>query len=145
MNKFMIILLVIISPVSAGIYKWTDENGNVHFGDQPVDKESATELNIRIDNHTGVSNSSGNKKEREFLLKQIDEEQEAHAEKRKKRIALNKKYRKLCNNYKRRYQSHIQSSKTFIMSPDGERTYYSDKQRAEKLKSINKGIAKYCH
>ena len=74
MNKFVFILLLIVAPVSAGIYKWTDSDGNVHFGDRPAEIDSATELNIRIDKNTGVTNSSGRQKEREYLLKTIEKD-----------------------------------------------------------------------
>lgn len=145
MKKLIVLLIIISSPVSAGIYTWTDNNGNVHFGDKPVDNNSATEVKISINKNTGVTNSSGNKADREYLLKKIDEEKQADAEKKKERIALNKKNKKLCDNYKRRYQNLIQSNKSYTMSPDGERTYQSDEQRASRKKDLNKGISKYCH
>lgn len=31
----VIILCVVVSPASAGYYKWTDENGVTHFSDEP--------------------------------------------------------------------------------------------------------------
>lgn len=143
MKKLIILLMFISSPVSAGIYTWTDSNGNVHFGDKPAD-DSATEVKISINKNTGVTNSSGNKADREYLLKKIDEEKQADAEKRKERIALNKKNKKLCDNYKRRYQNLIQSNKSYTMTPDGERTYQSDEQRTIRKKQLSKSISKYC-
>lgn len=145
MKKFIALMLVILSPASAGIYKWTDSDGNVHFGDHPVNSESATELKIIINNKTGVTNSSGNKKDREYLLKKIEEDKQEDADKRSKRIASNKKRQKKCDAYRRSYQSHIQSNRTYKMSPDGERTYLSDAQRADRKKMLSKGISKYCH
>jgi len=145
MNKFIMLLLIVIAPVNAAIYTWTDSKGNVHFGDKPVDNESATEVKISINKNTGVTNSSGNKSEREYLLKKIDEEKQEDAEKRKKQLALNKKNKKLCDNYKRRYQNLIQSNKSYTMTPDGERTYQSDEQRATRKKQLSKSVAKYCH
>lgn len=145
MNKFIVLILLVVSPASAAIYTWTDSNGNVHFGDKPAANESATEVKISINKNTGVTNSSGNKVEREYLLKKIDENKQADAEKRKKQLALNKKNKKLCDNYKRRYQSFIQSNRSYTMSPDGERTYQSDEQRTQRKKDLSKGVAKYCH
>ena len=145
MNKFIVLILLIVSPASAAIYTWTDSNGNVHFGDKPVANEAATEVKININKNTGVTNSSGNKKEREYLLKKIDEEKQEDAEERKEKIALNKKNKKLCDNYKQRYQSLIQSNRSYTMNPDGERTYHSDEQRAQRKKNLSKSVAKYCH
>jgi hypothetical protein len=38
-NAFLLILLLLLSatPVVAGVYKWVDASGQVHFSDQPVD------------------------------------------------------------------------------------------------------------
>ena len=35
------ILLLLCGPVQAEIYKWTDKEGNVHFGDKPAGGEAA--------------------------------------------------------------------------------------------------------
>ncbi len=144
MRKFIILMLLITSPVSATIYKWTDSNGNVHFGDKPAEEASATELNIKVNNKTGVTHSSGNKKEREYLLKKIEENKQADAKRKSKKIAENKKRRKKCDAYKRRYQNLIQSNRSYTMSPDGERTYKSEAERETRKKKLNKSIAKYC-
>lgn len=144
MKIAIVLILIAATPVSAGIYKWTDSEGNVHFGDRPADSESATELDIKYNNKTGITNSSGNKKEREYLLKKIEEDALAEAEKKKKRIAVDKKRRKLCSNYKSRYQVLIQSNRSYTMSPDGKRTYQSDEQRAARKKALKKSISKYC-
>ena len=137
-------MLFFATPVSAGIYKWTDSDGNIHFGDRPADLESATELKIKTNNRTGVTNSSSHKADREYLLKKIEEDKVTAAEKNKERIASNKKRRELCDEYKRTYQNQIQSGRLYNMSPDGERTYLSDKDRAARKKKLGRGISKYC-
>ena len=46
-NKFSVILLILLylfaGPAMAQIYKWVDEDGNVHFGDKPRDSVEAAE------------------------------------------------------------------------------------------------------
>ena len=145
MKKFIVLMLIVIPGANAGIYKWTDSDGNIHFGDRPSESSEATEVKITINKNTGITNSSGNKKEREYLLKKIGEEKQADAKTRKKRIALNKKHQRLCDRYRRNYQSLIQSNRSYTMSPDGVRTYQSDDQRTARKKKLSKGIKKYCH
>ena len=144
MKNHIILTLLLIPVANAGVYKWTDKDGNVHFGDRPQNMDAATEINIRSDNKTGVTNSSGNKKEREYLLKKIDEEKQADAENRKKRHAEEKKQKKRCDYFRSRYQSHIQSNRTYRTSPEGERYYLSEQERAARKKKFSKGIARYC-
>lgn len=145
MKNIIILLLLVSSPVSAGIYKWTDSKGNVHFGDKPVNNPAATELDIKVNRSAGVTNSSGKKKDREYLLKKIDERKQEDAAKRKEKRELNKKHKMLCNNYKIEYQNQIRANALFKMDANGERTYLSDKERAARKKKIQKGIKKYCH
>ena len=45
-------LLILSLPVAAQVYKWTDEDGNVHFGDKPRGTDSQ-EVKIR-DSSPGV-------------------------------------------------------------------------------------------
>jgi catalase len=144
MKKYILLFAFVITPVDAGIYKWTDSDGNVHFGDQPVNTDAATELHMQTNNKTGVTNSSGNTKEREYLLKKISEDKETDAEERKKKLAKDKERRKLCDRYRSQLQVHNQSNSIFKMSPDGERTYLTDKQRDDQQKRLSKGVAKYC-
>lgn len=144
MKKYILLLSLVITPVNAGVYKWTDDDGNVHFGDRPANPDSATEIIIHSDNNTGVTNSSGNNKEREYLLRKIDEEKKADAEKRQKRYADEKKRKKRCDYYRSRYQSHIQSSRTYRTSPEGERYYLTNEERAARKKKLSKNVAKYC-
>jgi hypothetical protein len=49
MNRMSILLAIFLAmifsePAIAKIYKWTDDNGKIHFTDAPPNKESAEEL-----------------------------------------------------------------------------------------------------
>ena len=143
MNKFIFLMLCTL-PASAGVYKWTDSDGNIHFGDRPVDGQSATEVKIKINNNSGVTNSSGRKADRDYLLKKIGENKEADAKKKKELKVESKKRKKLCKTYKAEYQIQLQSNRTYSMSPDGKRTYLSDNQRIARQKKLAKGVKKHC-
>ena len=143
-NVMLLFSFMSASTVNAAVYKWTDENGNVHFGDKPLDSSSATELKIDVSRKTGVTNSSGNRSEREYLLKKIEEEKQEEAEARSKRLAEKKERRAKCNALKSDYQTHIQSNRSYRMSPDGERTYLSDAERTARNNKLKKSISKYC-
>lgn len=43
---FLLALMLIPTLVSAQIYRWTDENGNVHFGDSPPGNANAKSLDL---------------------------------------------------------------------------------------------------
>ena len=140
----LLISISFVVDAAAGIYRWTDENGNVHFGDKPVDAGSATELKIDASRKSGITNSSGNKAEREYLLKKIEEEKQEQAEARSKRLAEKKQRRVKCNALKSDYQAHIQSNRSYRMSPDGERIYLSDAERTARKNKLKNSMTRYC-
>ena len=144
MNKLFVLFLLISSPATAGIYKWVDSDGNIHFGDRPADQDAATELTIKSNNHTGITNSSGHDDDREYLLKKIEEDKHEKSEKNKERLAENKKRLKRCENYKRKYQRHIRSNSLYTVDAEGERSYLSDKERETRKKKLEKSISKHC-
>jgi len=43
------LLIILISPTLAigGVYKWTDEEGKIHFGDKPPTESSIEEIKIK--------------------------------------------------------------------------------------------------
>ena len=140
----LLVSLIFVGDAAAGIYRWTDENGNVHFGDKPVDAGSATELKIDTSRKSGITNTSGNKAEREYQLKKIEEEKQEQAEARSKRLAEKKQRRVKCNALKSDYQAHIQSTRSYRMSPDGERIYLSDAERTVRKNKLKKAMTRYC-
>ena len=140
----LLVSLSFVTDLTAGIYRWTDENGNVHFGDKPVDATSATELKIDTSKKSGITNSSGNQSERDYLLKKIEEEKQAEAEARSKHLSEKKERRARCNALKSEYQGHIQSNRSYRMRPDGERIYLSDAERTARNNNLKKSISRYC-
>lgn len=82
-RSFLLASIVAIAPLTvsaAGVYKWTDQNGIVHFGDrQPVGQKVET-----IDIHTGAPKAGTDSRlsptER---LKAMDEQKAQTAEERK--------------------------------------------------------------
>ena len=46
---------MMVSSVSAEVYKWTDENGIVHYSDQKPDDQEYTELEFTVTTYESVS------------------------------------------------------------------------------------------
>ena len=54
-SLLLIMLLLACTPGMAGIYKWVDQHGNVHFGDRPPENTKAESVEIKINTFKGVS------------------------------------------------------------------------------------------
>jgi glutaredoxin len=55
MKNFLILLFVLAGSATAEIYKWTDANGRVHFGDNPNKNVAAKAVKVEINTYTNVS------------------------------------------------------------------------------------------
>ena len=143
--KILIIAFVfVIGPVEAGIYKWTDAQGKVHYGDKPVDQKQAAEITVDMDANTGVTNSSGNDKERELMTQELQDDRKAREKTREdNKIAKQERWQR-CKGLKKRLLKHRRANSVYKKDAKGERVYYTQKQRDAKVKAINKGIAKNC-
>lgn len=72
MRILFTLLLLLASTAYGQVYKWTDENGNVHFGTQPPPGQQE-EVEIR-ESKTGTMVTDRQRK----MLDQIDEERAGH-------------------------------------------------------------------
>ena len=118
--KNIIFLLGLIVSISAhaGVYKWVDENGKVHYGDQPKASQPTVEMNI--DDTTpapSFSDDNLSREEKRERLLQAMEEDRLHYER------ANSLYR---------------------LDKDGNRVYMSDGERASATKNLRAKINKYC-
>jgi len=135
--------LFAIGASHAAIYTWTDSDGNIHFGDRPADKASATELNINTDK-AGITNSSGNREAREMLLKTIEADRKIEAERMRELAKIKVKRRTKCLRYQDEYQRHQRSTHTYRKSSDGEYQFYSNDEHDALRSRLKANVDKYC-
>ncbi|HHJ35083.1 MAG TPA: DUF4124 domain-containing protein [Gammaproteobacteria bacterium] len=145
MNYFIVLFLFMVTSVHAEIYKWTDKEGKIHFGDSPADVESATRLKINTESRSGITHSSGNDKERARMAKELEADRKERSDKREKYRAKKKKYKRKCLLAKDRLVQYQSASGVYTLDAKGERRFYSFEQRAKREKQIKKAIARYCH
>ncbi len=143
-QSVLILFLFVVLPVNAGVYKWTDEQGNVHYGDKPVNQGKATELQINSNVNTGVTHSAGNIKERDRVLQELQDDRDAREEVKADQRIERKKRQRTCVQLKKRLLQHQRASSVYKQNAKGERVYYTAKEREAKVKNINQGIAKNC-
>ena len=137
-------LLCIASTQSmAEIYKWTDSEGNVHFGDRPENTSEATQLEYDT-SKAGITNSSGNTEARELLLKTIEADRKDANERRRELAQQNAERQRLCARYKEKYDLHLRSTHTYKMRPDGEYDFYSEEQHDALREKLKAGVDRHC-
>lgn len=139
-----ILLLLTTSLAEAGIYKWVDEQGRVHYGDKPA-SASADELTIKDQPAPVQSEASISRKEKQqqFLRARENErkeKQQADAEEKQKRAEAKRK----CEKAERDYKKYHNAGSLYIKGKDGEREHLSFKEREAYEESIAANIKKWC-
>ena len=89
MKRIILCLLLLPLLMAGGIYKWTDENGKVHFGDRPVDMNKAETVKIRKQQTgTMVSKAQTNKYKKSIASNSQTDLQKAEAKYKKVRAGF---------------------------------------------------------
>lgn len=140
---------VIIVNLAFIMYKWVDEEGNVHYGDCPP----ADCIPEKIETAPGPSEKDA-QRSRERLKKLLDQQRQSEESRRKseeiKRLQRVVKQREKVERKKRCILAHqnlhgleIKRSVYFI-NENGEREYLDDETRAMEIERLKKDVEIYC-
>ncbi|MEW8431407.1 MAG: DUF4124 domain-containing protein [gamma proteobacterium symbiont of Ctena orbiculata] len=144
---YLLLLSIFISPVfhlQAGVYKWVDENGRVHFSDRPTAAES-TEVEIKQQERTVPPASQQDRRlKMQRMLEVYQEDRVEKKEAQQKQQEEKAKRKRNCARAKDRYNSHVRARGIYRYDKDGERQYLSDEERTRHMKSVKAEIARWC-
>jgi hypothetical protein len=142
-----LLLLTSTFAVHAGVYKWVDEDGRVHYGDKPKATEPAVEMDVddtavTVPAFGGDDLSRDEKRER--LLEAMEEDRIEKQEMLEKQKAIREQNRRKCNSYRDRMRHYERASGLYKLDDNGNRVYMSEADRARATKDLRTKIKKYC-
>ncbi len=144
------LLLPLVAP-AAGMYKWVDKDGNVHFSDRPPEEEQASveELELDLDLDPGREAEGATRLEdSQNRLDQRRQTRTAAEERRAKQLAEAEK-----KAAQRQAQCHLARSNlqvlqeqrpVFTFNEQGERVYVEDQQRQARIREFEDAVRQYC-
>lgn len=138
----LVLALLGIGNVSAGVYKWTDENGKTHFSDKPPPGQEVE----TIETKSKAADASSNEKLEEIKaraeerLKAREEKKQAAEEKKKKE----KEMAAFCEKSRKNLENLLNSTRRQIINDKGEREFLAEEQRQEWIKTAREQIKKHC-
>ena len=150
MRYVTLLFFLLVPPVNhAGVYKWIDDNGKVHYSDMPVTTQPSVEMNVNDSapapsSHGGIDQMSREEK-RERLLQSMQEDRIEKQEQREKQRALKQQNKVKCNRYRDQMRHYERASGLYRLDENGERVYISDNDRAKATKNLQRKIRKYCN
>jgi hypothetical protein len=134
--------LVFSVPVYAAVYKWVDEDGQVHYGDQPqvLDAEIMT---IRTNETTKPREIKTDEEQAEAGDEGSKQPEKQPAEPEKPKISAAEKSR-LCNEAKGDLQKILSRGRMRSIDKDGNYTVLSEEQRQQRINAAKEKQRKYC-
>jgi len=131
--------------VAAEIYKWTDEDGNVHYEDRPVGETQMEHVDIRsknTDNTVVQARLDADSKAR-AAARQVASE--APPEMTKEEIRAEQQARQeKCMQYRAQLESFLRSQRLYKEDNAGEREYLSEDEIMAARSRVENQIQEYC-
>ena len=149
-RKFLVLVLsaaaLTTSAFAGEIYKYVDDNGNVHYVDRPTGESGEDRLDI---SYTGTSSESvtARVQQRRDYMSALDEarseaktQREAEAQ---ARAEMEQRAAK-CQEHRARLESYLQSRRLFRENEAGEREYLDEEQTMEARRKVEEAIQENC-
>ena len=147
LNARLLLIFIIATahPVYAGVYKWVDKEGKVHFGDRPSSPQAQQfKLNKTPKSSTPAAPSAAQRQiTQQRMLDMYQQEREKKQAARKKKKNSAKKLAQRCANARDRLRRY-EGSRLYENLPSGERRYFSEAEREKTISSLKGNIKRYC-
>ena len=147
--SFAIALMLAIAVAGAAyagdIYKWTDEEGNVHFGDRP-ETETSERLAIQSRPTDPARIQAQTQARAEARAKAAEEKAAVAAEEPspEELQAQAKERAQKCSTYKARMQKYVTSRRLYREDENGERVYLDEDEMLAAREKVESQIEEYC-
>lgn len=139
MRRLLLIATLLPALAMAEIYRWTDEQGRVHFGQRPVAGAEPVEVRPQVverDEHTREREA----RTQRFHDARREEQQQAAATAAAQRAERASE----CQDLRRRLAQIPEGFSYYRTDANGERIYYSDEETDTARRQLRERIAQRC-
>jgi hypothetical protein len=148
MGKFLLILLMLASTNTfAAISKWVDDQGRVHYSDQPPPPGKQTKTLREDDTADSASSGASATKtlaEHEAELKKDKAEKQSAADKAAQLKAAEDTLKANCANAQQNLRSLQSGMRIMEVDANGQRYYIDDTQRQQRIDKARQEISNSC-
>lgn len=139
----LLLLLSAVTPVAAGVYKWVDENGQVHYGERPPMAGEAKSMTLEP--APPPDPRATERRERIKLDNESWREEKARRAEEQARAKQDEELRKRnCAAARGNLNIYQTSGRVFHLDEQGERQYVEDQNRAAAEQRAKEQVNKWC-
>ena len=149
-NTIACLIMFVVSAsgiaLANDIYKWTDGDGNVHYGDRPTG--DATEERLAIGSRPTNPSTVQARVQSRYAAKEAAEEaaaSEPQGPTEDELRAQAAERRQKCDTYKARLQKFVTSRRLYKQDENGERVYLDEEQTHAARERVENQVQEYCH
>jgi len=150
-KRFLIGFAALAITLSGGvaaneIYKWTDENGNVHYEDRPSGsaQKEIMALSYRRTDPSAVQQQIQKQNKAETARQEARATAAEEAMTAEAKAAEEAENQKRCESYRARLQTYVESRRLYRQDENGERVYLDEKQTQDARQRVEELIAEHC-
>ena len=141
------VLLLSATPVNAELYKWVDEQGKVHYSDQPASDKTKSETTLAIPNQappSTIPESSKSWQEKELEYKKRQASAAENEAKKQKEAQEAKTKRDNCEKAKQNLSQLESIAPAYTYDEKTGRSYMDATQRAAAIEKARKAVTEWC-
>ncbi|VXC74534.1 conserved exported hypothetical protein [Pseudomonas sp. 8Z] len=139
MRRVLLIVSLLPALANAEIYRWTDAQGQVHFGQRPASGAERVEVKPQVVERDAQTREREARSERLYQARQSEREQAAAvaAQQRQQREGE-------CRDLRQRLAQMPEGYRYYREGANGERIYYSDQELDTTRRQLRERIAERC-
>jgi hypothetical protein len=141
--------VLLVTPVQAEVYKWTDEQGRVHFSDKPPTEDTA-EYQLRTPASAGDASSpeSLTDAERRARQKKLSDSLEADRRDMQRAEAKRQKNKSIrehnCKLARQNLDATLRTNQIYDEDEHGNRVYYDEVRKQKFIQARRADVRKWC-
>ena len=139
MRPFLLCILLLPCIASAEIYRWTDANGQVHFGEAP--RAGAVQVEVKAPALQQDAAAAERQQRSERFFQARREEQQQNSEKAQQQQA---KTAQECQQLREQYAELAHGGTFYKVDAQGERQYYDEAQLDSARSRLKASLAQRC-
>jgi hypothetical protein len=134
------------SVMANEIYKWTDEEGNVHYEDRPTGAatEERLQMSYNRTNNSDVQRRVQARVDASTAREEARSVAAAAEQEAAESAAVAAERAQKCEKSRARLESYLQSRRIYRTDENGERVYLDDTQREEARRKAEEQITEFC-
>ena len=144
-SKLLVVLFgfgLVINAESA-VYRWVDENGNVHYGDSPARPSNAEKVETVTAPKADKFAEERFKRQQEYL-KSLESEAKPTKLTKEQKARSEKVRLENCKQVQENLQTLQTLGRIFKELPNGERQFLDDTEKQKEIKIATEQVAEYC-